>query len=305
MSVIHSTEDIASALQTEDPFCNICNEVLNRTDLIANTPCKHTFHKHCILEHLNANNKCHVCNLDCTAMSLSFSNNTLFAELRSEAGLQPSANESLSTNDNRSNYPRKNQRSIRSRGTTPRRGIQTRSTTRQELGRHSNETFNNPGLNNPADLAKYIQDSINIQQTQLVEQLTSYLSKAIETSVQTQLAALKLNLSERPPSSVNDINSRTISAHVHQPQVNNPEFLSDVSRTSPNQSTINSNKFSGKVPNIMQSWHIKFDGSKNCMQMDEFIYRVRSLTRQNLNDDYKLLCDHLYLLFAGKANDWY
>lgn len=55
----------------------------------------------------------------------------------------------------------------------------------------------------------------------------------------------------------------------------------------------------------MQSWHIKFDGSKNCMRTDEFIYRVRSLTKQNLNNEFQLLCDHLYLLFTGKASDWY
>ncbi|KAH8275860.1 hypothetical protein KR044_004724, partial [Drosophila immigrans] len=41
------------------------------------------------------------------------------------------------------------------------------------------------------------------------------------------------------------------------------------------------------------------------MHIDEFIYRVRSLTEQNLKRNYKLLCDHLHLLFNGKASDWY
>lgn len=32
---------------------------------------------------------------------------------------------------------------------------------------------------------------------------------------------------------------------------------------------------------------------------------MKSLAQQNLNGDYQLLCDHLHLLFADKANEWY
>lgn len=51
--------------------------------------------------------------------------------------------------------------------------MQTRSTTRQESDRNLNTT--SIGLNNQDEIATYIQASINIQQQQLVEQLTSHL----------------------------------------------------------------------------------------------------------------------------------
>lgn len=51
-----------------------------------------------------------------------------------------------------------------------------------------------------------------------------------------------------------------------------------------------------KVSGIIQNWRIEFDGTKQGMRMDEFLYRVRSLTKQNLGNDYHLLNDHLYLL---------
>jgi len=51
-----------------------------------------------------------------------------------------------------------------------------------------------------------------------------------------------------------------------------------------------------KVPNIIQSWHIKFDGSKDGLQTEEFLYRVKALAQQNLRGDRQLLCDHLLAL---------
>ncbi|KNC33715.1 hypothetical protein FF38_03145 [Lucilia cuprina] len=62
---------------------------------------------------------------------------------------------------------------------------------------------------------------------------------------------------------------------------------------------------SDKITSIIQNWNIKFDGSSNGISVDEFLYRVRSLTRENFNNDFSLICKNLHVLLAGKARDWY
>lgn len=60
-----------------------------------------------------------------------------------------------------------------------------------------------------------------------------------------------------------------------------------------------------KITAIIQNWNIKFDGSANGLTVEEFLYRVRSLTVENFNGDLNVICKNLPMLLTGKARDWY
>lgn len=60
-----------------------------------------------------------------------------------------------------------------------------------------------------------------------------------------------------------------------------------------------------KIISIFQSWNLKFDGSANGLNVEEFLYRVRSLTTENFNGDFNVICKNLNILLVGKARDWY
>lgn len=60
-----------------------------------------------------------------------------------------------------------------------------------------------------------------------------------------------------------------------------------------------------KVTMIIQNWNVKFDGSSKGLNVEEFLYRVRSLTSENFSNDFSLICKNLPILLTGKALAWY
>lgn len=60
-----------------------------------------------------------------------------------------------------------------------------------------------------------------------------------------------------------------------------------------------------KITAIIQSWNIRFDGSSTGLSIDEFIYRIRSLTNDHLNGDFEFINRNLNILLTGKARDFY
>lgn len=68
-------------------------------------------------------------------------------------------------------------------------------------------------------------------------------------------------------------------------------------------SSINQN--SEKVLNIIRNWRIKFSARPDDIDVEEFIYRVNILASNTLNGNFRLLCEHVYSLFEGKALDWF
>ena len=81
-------------------------------------------------------------------------------------------------------------------------------------------------------------------------------------------------------------------------------------QTNPNFSTRDSYRSNSylspeKITTIIQNWHLKFDGSSNGMRCEEFIYRVKALTHESLQDNYLALCNNLHILLSGKAKEFY
>lgn len=62
---------------------------------------------------------------------------------------------------------------------------------------------------------------------------------------------------------------------------------------------------SDKATSIIQSWGLKFDGSSGGINVEEFLYRIRSLTEDHFNGDFSVILKNLNTLLVGKAKDWY
>lgn len=60
-----------------------------------------------------------------------------------------------------------------------------------------------------------------------------------------------------------------------------------------------------KVSNLINSWHVTFSGTKGDVTVEDFIYRINTLTNIHLNGDFDILCRHAHILFEGQANKWF
>lgn len=60
-----------------------------------------------------------------------------------------------------------------------------------------------------------------------------------------------------------------------------------------------------KVTSIVQNWNVKFDGSSSGLTVEEFLYRIKSLTEEHFNNNFHLICKNLPVLLTGKAREWY
>ncbi|XP_037815734.1 uncharacterized protein LOC119606371 [Lucilia sericata] len=67
----------------------------------------------------------------------------------------------------------------------------------------------------------------------------------------------------------------------------------------------NSPLTSHQISNLINNWRVKYSGLNNDISIDEFIYRVNTLTSIHLNGNFDLLVEHVHSLFEGKALKWF
>lgn len=60
-----------------------------------------------------------------------------------------------------------------------------------------------------------------------------------------------------------------------------------------------------RVTFIIQNWNLQFDGSNCGLSVDEFLYRLRTLTKEHLNGNFSHICKNIPILLTGKAKDWF
>ncbi|XP_030555645.1 uncharacterized protein LOC115769252 [Drosophila novamexicana] len=304
MAVRHSRENLTDILSEQDAICNICDQPLSQADLTAVSPCKHKFHYPCITESLRESNHCPTCKRLCTFNQLALSNNNLQAELSAADQLVDIAtHEEASENSSTGNRGRG--RTSRISNAVQRRGMVTRSQQRSQLAPLPNICASEASVSHEApkaqsveDINQIIQAAMQRQQQQLMQDLTALIQGQLSTrqvdSNSHHSGRERVFTPPGEPVFIADRNQNTSSSSGH---INN-QYNGNARR--PNASVL-----PDKVPNIIQSWRIKFDAARDGLQTDEFLYRVRALAQQNLNGDYQLLCDHLHLFFGGKAVEWY
>lgn len=62
---------------------------------------------------------------------------------------------------------------------------------------------------------------------------------------------------------------------------------------------------SEKIIRTISNWKLSFDGSVETLTVEEFIYRVNTLTKSSLRGDFTSLTQQAHLLFQGKALNWF
>ena len=57
-----------------------------------------------------------------------------------------------------------------------------------------------------------------------------------------------------------------------------------------------------KYATLIRNWGIAFNGTRQGINVVDFIYRIEALTQQTFGGDFSIICAHLHLLFTGDAS---
>lgn len=321
MSLVHSPppeqagEAPSVSSQTEEIKCSICENplILDTQECYKLTTCGHVFHKICIEQSLSSAADCPTCKVPCQL-----------------SDLRNCANQPIFVTDNASQTgtTKKNRHSFRGKargvmGTRP----QTRSLSRNLFT--GNENANNsldlsprpanqmveaadpfsPAHNSrpvrlpPFSNANQDQGSSGLQHDNSIGIDYERINQMIENSLTRMLQGMNLQSSNAPnrsqPQAVNQGNvPPPRAANQNEYRGNNSHNISF------NHSDSSSIRLE-KIPSIIRNWNIRFDGTKNGLTVDEFIYRISSMTQQQLNGDFEITCNNLQVLLFDKALHWY
>lgn len=136
------------------------------------------------------------------------------------------------------------------------------------------------------------------------------IQKLVEDSLSRILT--NLNILPRVPSQSIPVNQNSDAQRVPNIETPGREIPPPPTQISPQVSSFtnrvsmsNINMQPDKITTIIQNWHLKFDGSPNGLNVNEFIYRIKTLTEDNFDGDFSLICKNLNILLVGKAGEWY
>lgn len=319
-STVEPTIYIDPTPMNESSNCHICHEPLNEgQELLSLRQCSHTFHRNCIEDHLSSASECPSCKIS-----------SLLSDLRIVSlGPKPPAKTTYRGKGRGALSKHYNTRNSKKNlfqeqtnlldvsadlqgavGMTP-----THQPRNTEPSQDNNRLVAPPNINSSIDYTE--------------------IQKMVESSLCSLLT--RLNILPQPnsgnPNNIhvngsNSTNNNTNRHHVplqQQPQSQMqqspalqpqppvlPQSFQAPSQSQPRFSN-SPNHFSvstfplqpDKITTIIQNWHLKFDGSPTGLTVDEFLYRVTTLTEDTFNGDFSLICKNLNILLSGKAREWY
>lgn len=166
------------------------------------------------------------------------------------------------------------------------------------------------------DLQAMISSIVATQQAQLLSSLSDQIARLVQTNLDTRLSQLNLNRQSVSPAIVPSQAHQTSPRQMQTlPAVEERTFREmfgiplnnsgsqgqlNSSRSGPSSSALGSTSSNSassdltsrpdKVLHIITNWKIKFSGNVNGLSIENFIYRVKSLTIQTLQGDFDLLC---------------
>lgn len=284
--------------------CSICNEQMNEGQecLIINE-CSHSFHKLCIETHLATSNTCPVCQRPCQ-----------LAELRA-INLNPFGARAPSRTKGRGAQNKHYNTRSHTRNLFPSIPNEFSSSNVEHATPVRSKTINQPGPNHST---KSPNSNTSIDYEHLTQMILAQLPALLQ-NVSLSNSKEPLHASNNTTSGVNR-NSLPHTQEGSQNQTNHIPQQSQFSNSLPGlsgtalqaNSTNSSFNIASSIPfhadkitSIIQNWHIKFDGSQSGLNVEEFLYRVRTLTNDTFSGDFSIICKNLHILLSGKARDWY
>ncbi|XP_065368079.1 uncharacterized protein LOC135960632 [Calliphora vicina] len=344
-TVVSTADPANVPITNPEHVCKICSENMDdKTPCMVINRCNHIFHRICIENSLSNAKECPVCFLTCELEDVrTFSFHIKQNPNRPRGKARGAVSKTYNTRSVSKNLfqdpttPHNN--------TTGGELINPRTPPQQNVvpsGMPCNDR-NNPQIipqsNSPSlidynrinrmiesSVSKALQSlNLSIQNPRIQQQYSSGNSNLIgsimETDIQQVLRNLNCNNSansannqqyQLPNSNENNPGNIPMLTHQNRPQniynsfPNSNHFNRQPSTmrtpsTNCQVATINTDK----ITSIIQNWCLKFDGSTTGLTVEEFLYRLTSLTNDNFNGDYTIICKNLHILLSGKARDWF
>lgn len=311
-------------------ICSICTEaLLEDQNCVIVQECCHAFHRVCAETSLATSAECPVCKRSCQLSELQ---RYLFPPNNNPIVESPNL---PSFTKNPTNAPMsKPYNKGKPRGA---KAYNTRSHSRtlfnesQNSGNHTQEFDHTEPSSRPqmtAERSSAPANSQQIQQNNPVVVDYNLINRMIEQTMTQLLSSLNMLPSTRPrnqetisatnPSariSFNLEQDRRPSPGLNQGNVYNPNSQN---RFSPIPCNVGSNVNGhsnvssslrlpytvDKISSIIQGWNLKFDGSQSGLNVEEFLYRVQSLTMDTFEGDFNVICKNLQILLSGRAREW-
>lgn len=130
------------------------------------------------------------------------------------------------------------------------------------------------------------------------EEMTNLVAESLRTFTMANIGQERRNDRDRT-----DFVSREDNIRDDRSSISHNERI-HVDRNSRNGDT-GFDRNSEKILNLIRNWKVRFTGDTSDMRVNEFIYRVNTLTNANLKGDFDLLCEHAHILFEGRALKWF
>lgn len=306
---------LASAHDEEK--CRICEESLffESQECYNIITCGHIFHRICVEQALSTSAECPHCKLPCDLSDLrKYSINTNVIDNASAEISTQTAN------------PKKSKPLTRGKG---RGAMANRPVTRNLSKALFNENFESDGTPRPnvghlIDVSHQYSPLRNTSSNQIPTQnnpndnnfrppsqnVVEIDYSKINNMIENNIAKFFQNLNLQPHLPPNTHPSAIPVPPVPIPNnsgLNNDVPLSNVNscRNSTSQMEQFISARPEKLTSIIQNWNVKFDGSSTGLTVEEFLYRIKSLTQEHFGNNFTIICKNLPVLLTGKAREWY
>lgn len=308
-----------SNVNSNEQTCFVCNGKLSEgQECLIISECNHIYHRSCIETYLSNSSECPNCKRPCALSELRKIDISYQSQPVEKSKHSSRARPRGAANAHGKHFTRSQARNLFNDPLTPLREENTNLVLLTPQRNPSNSNVNN----SPPD--RNIRQNQRFESSNISQNIDySQLNNMIETTVSRLLQNLNLvpmpqiqNSNVQPASIPNNFVNTNENALADNHTVNLPTQTNSRPQNSNDETfrfnSRSSSSFdehfivrSNKITSMIQNWNLKFDGSCNGITVDEFLYRVRSLTEENFNNDFSLVCKNLHILLTGKARDWY
>lgn len=317
--------------------CNVCNEIMGDSqDCLVIKDCSHGFHRLCIENYLSDKSECPVCKQKCelsglrklTIHSEPDTLNIFQRETRSQArggrGAKSSSrgrgglidpfsmrkNQSICQSSPAKSQPVTNNNSFNPTVTSNEQLIHTAFSQKRPQSVTNEYSLPTYPTSPSVRVDKHVinsQASITLQDpiTNPGVITEDYFRRVIENSLTRILGNMFNGTSQSTFQGIApDMGDAGTNPPILRPQPHSRENI-NAHEQNLGQGSQNLSLNSDKITSIIRNWNIKFDGTGNGLTVEEFLYRIRILTRDNFNSNFDVVCKNLHILLADKALNWY
>lgn len=336
MSIPRSPIVQSEALNTvADLNCAICSETMSEgQECIILSQCNHSFHRNCIENSLSQSAICPTCKRPCELSEL----RTMPTQAQLASALPNEADKSAETSSYQNAKQFKPPVRGKGRGAFAKQ-YNTRSASRN-LFQDPNQLID---FQNNSNIGQQLEDVTSATTSRIQNQIQNsnntprrsnnnnidytILTQMVENTVTRILSNLNINPnyttdsngnSNRlnvPTQPCNNTNGNNYTSCYPPPQPTplpqlQPPFVNNTNMqiNAGNHTPVSQDSFSlraDKITSIIKNWNLRFDGSAQGLSVDEFLYRVRSLTADNFDNDFSFICKNITILLTGKAQAWF